>query len=242
LPGPLAFPLHTGTPMTELITRSGAWLLQQAAAFPDTVVMRTVAERGWFETMTGIASGLMSLTLLVFTIFAAPAAWSFWKTYKKTRELLDRVYADINPLTHHAGNIADNLDYITTSIRNDVQQVNATIASANRRLHQAMELTENRLNEFNALLQVVQQEAEQTFVSTAAVVRGVRTGAAAFGGLRDTELAIDDAVIGGDENDDDSESDEGSDDERQRSDDTEGNVPRHAAARPRLRSRRRRSE
>ena len=36
------------------------------------------------------------------------------------------------------------------------------------------------MNEFNALLAVVQQEAEQLFVSTASTVRGVREGAAAF--------------------------------------------------------------
>ncbi|MEX2178586.1 MAG: DUF948 domain-containing protein [Gemmatimonadaceae bacterium] len=193
--------------MTELIARSGAWLLQQAAALPDTVVMKTVvAERGWFETMTGVASGVMTLTLLALSVFLAPAAWSFWRTFRKVRALLDNVYADVAPLTRHAGNVADNLDYITSSIRNDVQQVNATIASANRRLQQAVELTENRLNEFNALLQVVQEEAEQAFVSTAAVVRGVRTGAATFGELQDTLAESDD--MGGDEDGDDIESDE----------------------------------
>lgn len=234
--------------MTELITRSGAWLLHQAAAFPDTVVMKTVAvERGWFEMVTGIASVLTSITLLVFTIFAAPAAWSFWKTYRKTRELLDRVYADITPLTHHASNIADNLDYITSSIRNDVQQVNATIAAANRRLTQAVELTETRINEFNALLEVAQQEAEQAFVSTAAVVRGVRTGAATFGGLHGA-FADDDEGPGGEEHGDDSESDdEDTFDDAQRnrergSGDGNPEEARSTSARPRLRSRRRRPE
>jgi uncharacterized protein YoxC len=219
--------------MTELITRSGAWLLLQAATLPDTVVMKTVATgRGWFETVTGIASGLMSLTLLVFTIFAAPAAWQFWKTFRKTREMLDKVYADINPFTRHASNIADNLDYITTSIRNDVQQVNAAVAAATRRLNQAAELTETRLNEFNALLQVVQQEAEQAFVSTAAAVHGVRTGAAAFGGLDDA----DDEAIGGDEDGDDSESDQDAIDDRERLErDTRATG---GPARPRLRPQR----
>jgi uncharacterized protein YoxC len=234
-PGSLAFPLHIDIPMTEMIARSGAWLLQQAAALPDTVVMKTVATgRGWFETVTGIASGLMSLTILVFTIFAAPAAWQFWKTFRKTRDMLDKVYADVNPLTRHASNIADNLDYITTSIRNDVQQVNATIASANRRLSQAVELTENRLNEFNALLQVVQQEAEQAFVSTAAAVRGVRTGAATFGGMQDDDA--DDLASGGIEDGDDSESDEesiGGDEQRVGQD-----ASARGSARPRLRPRR----
>jgi uncharacterized protein YoxC len=229
--------------MTELITRSGAWLLQQAAALPDTFVMKTVATgRGWFEIVTGVASGVLTLTMLALAVVLGPAAWSFWRSFRKVRELLDRVYGDITPLTRHASNIADNLDYITTSIRNDVQQVNATIASANRRLNQAVELTETRLNEFNALLQVVQQEAEQAFVSTAAAVRGVRTGAATLGGLDDD---VDDGADGGDEDGDDSESDEDSfreDAERGERGDRDERIRRGSgtAARPRLRSSRKR--
>jgi uncharacterized protein YoxC len=213
--------------MTELITRGGAWLVQQAATLPDTVIMKTVAvERGWFETVTGIASGVLALTLLGLTIVLAPAAWSFWRTFRKVRALLDRVYADVNPITRHASNVADNLDYITTSIRHDVQQVNATIASANRRLQEAVELTENRLNEFNALLHVVQQEAEGAFVSTAAAGRGVRTGAATFTGLADA--AIDEAGTGEHHHGDDDESDTIADLR-----DGRGEAP----ARPRVRSR-----
>ena len=67
----------------------------------------------------------MSLALLVLTVALVPAAWNFRKSYKKISDLLDRVYADINPLMQHASAIADNVDYVTTSIRADVQQVNA---------------------------------------------------------------------------------------------------------------------
>ena len=96
--------------MTEPFTRPVAWLVQQATALPDTLVMKTVAaERGWFETVTGIASGVVSITLVVLTIVLAPAAWSFWKTFRKARALLDRVYGDITPLTHRASNIADKV-------------------------------------------------------------------------------------------------------------------------------------
>ena len=90
--------------------------------------------------------------------------------------MLDKVYGDINPLMRHASAIADNVDYITTSIRVDVQQVSQTIAAANQRLQQAVASAEDRINELNALLEVVQEEAESAFVSTASTVRGVRTG------------------------------------------------------------------
>jgi uncharacterized protein YoxC len=166
--------------MTVSFVRAGAWLLVQAA-HADTVLMRQVGQDpGWFEKATAVASGLMTIAVLVLTVALVPAAWNFRKSYKKISDLLDRVYGDVNPLMRQASSIADNVNYITTSIRTDVQQVHATIAAANQRMQQAVALTEQRLNEFNALLEVVQQEAEQMFVATASTMRGVRTGAAAL--------------------------------------------------------------
>ena len=167
--------------MIVSFARAGAWLLVQVTQHTDTLVMRQAAqERSWFETMTAVASGLMSIALLVLAVALVPAAWNFRKSYAKVSALLDKVYGDVNPLMRHASAIADNVNYITTSVRTDVQQVNATIAAANQRLQQAMALTEQRLGEFNALLEVVQEEAEGMFIATASTVRGVRTGAAAL--------------------------------------------------------------
>jgi len=167
--------------MIVSFARAGVWLLVQAAQVQDTVLMRQVGqERGWFEKTTAVASGLMTIALLVLAVALVPAAWNFRKSYAKVSDLLDKVYGDINPLMRHASSIADNVNYITTSVRTDVQQVNATIAAANQRLQQAMALTEQRLGEFNALLEVVQEEAEGMFIATASTVRGVRTGAAAL--------------------------------------------------------------
>jgi uncharacterized protein YoxC len=176
--------------MIVSFTHAGAWWLVQVAQHTDTLVMRQVAqERGWFETITAAASALMTVALLVLAVALVPAAWNFRKSYAKVSALLDKVYGDVNPLMRHASAIADNVNYITTSVRADVQQVNATIAAANQRLQQAVALTEQRLNEFNALLEVVQHEAEEAFVATASTVRGVRTGAAALHHEDDEETA-----------------------------------------------------
>jgi len=208
--------------MTVSLVRAGTWLLVQAAQFPDTVLMRQVGqERGWFEKITAVASGLMTLALLVLAVALVPAAWNFRKSYAKVSNLLDRVYGDINPIMRHASAIADNIDFVTTSIRTDVQKVNATIASANEKVQEAVSLTERRLHELNALLRVVQDEAEEAFLSTASALRGVRTGAAAFhyqGGM-DLASAEADSVDEVDEVDDvDDLADELAD---ERTDDTE---------------------
>jgi hypothetical protein len=167
--------------MFDAMTLAGVWLVQRGAALPDTIFTKQVAAvPSTFDRITGIASGLLTIAFCIFVAAAVPAAWNFRKSYRRVNQLLERIYGDINPIMRHASSVADNINYITTSIRSDVQQINATIAGANERLQQAVLLTERRLGDFNALLQVVQEEAEQMFVSTASAVRGVRTSASAL--------------------------------------------------------------
>jgi uncharacterized protein YoxC len=161
----------------------GAELLLQIAArtLPDTLFTKQVATGPTtFEKLTSIAGGLLTITIMVLAVALVPAAWNFRKSYKKVSDMLDKIYGDINPLMRHASAIADNVDYITTSVRVDVQQVSQTIAAVNQRLQQAVGAAETRINELNALLDVVQEEAESAFVVTASTIRGVKTGIQAF--------------------------------------------------------------
>ena len=152
-------------------------LLQTVAALPDTIYTKQIAEEpSLWQKVTSAASGVMTITIIVLTVALVPAAWNFRKSYKKVSEMLDKIYGDINPLMRHASAIADNVDYISTSIRVDVQQVSQTVAAVNQRLQQAVSAAEDRINELNALLDVVQEEAESAFVTTASTIRGVRTG------------------------------------------------------------------
>ena len=152
-------------------------LLQAAQVLPDTIYTKqVVAEPGLWEKVISVASGVMSISIIVLTVALVPAAWNFRKSYKKISEMLDKVYGDINPLMRHASAIADNVDYISTAIRVDVQQVSQTVAAVNQRLQQAAASAEDRIKQLNALLDVVQEEAESAFVTTASTIRGVQTG------------------------------------------------------------------
>ena len=163
--------------MTAWLTTGADWLLQAVATLPDTIITRQVeAEVSTFDKVTTYASGLASIALLVLAIALVPAAWNFRKSYAKISDMLDRIYGDINPIMRHAHTIADNADYITTSLRVDLQQVSQTVAMANQKVVEAVAVAEERIKDLNALLAVVQEEAEGAFISTASTLRGVRTG------------------------------------------------------------------
>src|SRR2546423_2361418 len=167
--------------MTGWISGSVELMLQAARSFPDTIYTKEiVAEPGLWQKITGIAGGILTITVIVLATALIPAALNFRKSYKKVSDMLDKIYGDINPLMRHASAIADNVDYITTSIRVDVQQVSQTVAAVNQRLQQAVQSAETRITELNALLDVVQEEAESAFVATASTIRGVKTGIQAF--------------------------------------------------------------
>jgi len=163
--------------MTGWLMMGSHWLLQAAVSLPDTIITKQVeVDHGLFTQITTYASGLASIALLVLTVALVPAAWNFRKSYAKISDMMDRIYGDINPIMRHASTIADNVNYITTAVRVDVQKVSQTVAAANQRLMSSVELAEDRIKDLNALLAVVQEEAESAFISTASTVRGVRTG------------------------------------------------------------------
>src|SRR6266540_4287642 len=127
--------------MSAWLTTGSAWLMQVAQALPDTIITKQVeVEPSIFQKVASVASGLMSIALLVLTVALVPAAWNFRKSYAKISDMMDRIYGDINPIMRHASTIADNVNYISTSVRVDVQKVSQTVASANQRLMSSVDL------------------------------------------------------------------------------------------------------
>lgn len=175
---------HPAAPLVD----AGAWILAQAAqiatqaaAAGDTLVVKQAPiDPGWFEQLTQWLSALMTAAILVLTVAVVPAAWNFRKSYQKVSDILDRVYADVNPITHHASRIAENVDYVTTAVRADSARASALLGDAERRLRAALERAEARARDLEALLDVAQGEAERSLVSAASTVAGVREGVAAL--------------------------------------------------------------
>jgi uncharacterized protein YoxC len=165
------------------LTHAGVWLIAQATtAVGDTLIMKQAPiDPGWFERTTQILDALLTLAFIALAAAVIPAAWNFRQSYKKISDLLDRVYADVNPIAHHASRIAENVDYVSTAIRADVQRASALVTDAERRLQRAVARAEARAKELEALIEVAQEEAEETFVTAASTFRGVRASMVSLG-------------------------------------------------------------
>lgn len=87
----------------------------------------------------------------------------------------------VQPVTDRARVAAENVEYISAVVREDVLKVRTSVSGLSDRLKDASDRMEERVEEFNALMDVVQDEAEAVLLDTAAVVRGVRAGAQTMG-------------------------------------------------------------
>ncbi len=92
-------------------------------------------------------------------------------------ELRLTVRQNLGPVSDRARSISDNAEFITQVIRSDIEALDASVQAISERLTLASERMEERVEEFNALIEVEQGEAESLFLDTAATVRGVRESA-----------------------------------------------------------------
>jgi hypothetical protein len=183
------------------------------------------------QTLAAIANVIIALAILVLVGIVALVARELKRSQERIEGLMARGETALKPLIGRIGEITENIRSISETVRSDMGSVTETVQVANDTVRDAVAVTQERLNDFTALLAVVQEEAEGLFVSTASTLHGVRSGADVFRRRSGTDLASEelDAAELADDLDSQEEGD-GHDD------DTESTAEAPAAA-PRIRPR-----
>ena len=175
----MVIPTVWTTPAME----SARWAGQEFAR--DTVLVMVAP--------SGVANasewGLFVLVVLASATVAA-LVWFLWRLDMHGRRLtaIARRFEDRSrPVLDRAAGVADNVDAITRSLRAETRHLTGSARALSDRLRQASTHMETRIDEFNALLEVVQAEVEELFLTTASAVRGATVGARAFDRRRHAE-------------------------------------------------------
>lgn len=108
---------------------------------------------------------------------------------RTVRELGEKGLRQADPVLERGREVADNLAFLSSAVRTDVEQFTTAVRSVSSRLHEASDRMEERVVEFNALMEVVQSEAEDIFIGTASTIRGVRAGTRSLGGNSEDAVA-----------------------------------------------------
>lgn len=106
--------------------------------------------------------------------WAVPALRRLYRLLGRLDRVLEASERKMEPVLDHLRRSADDLDYITSAVRSDVETVGDTVDRAARTTRELLALAEERAVEINGFLDVVQEEAEESFIATASVLRAIR--------------------------------------------------------------------
>jgi uncharacterized protein YoxC len=165
-------------------------LLLQAQAVRDTVfvVQQKPGWQHWVDAFAAIAQIVLAIALLVVGLGVLFAALKVKALMKKVEEQGQKLRVDLAPAIHNVTAVAENVNFVSKTVRRDAEKLSQSVTAATDRLKTAAEMAQQRVGEFNALIGVVQEEAEALFVNGASTIRGVQAGAETFRRFQTGEL------------------------------------------------------
>ena len=144
----------------------------------DTLVM--IQARDGLATASQVAT-LVLVGVFILILGALAALLLQLRGIQRTvAELTGRLEKRVDPILDRGKEVAANVEFISAAVRTDIQHVSDSVRSLSDRLQTASDRMEERIAEFNALMEVVQSEAEDVFIGSSATLRGIRAGARAW--------------------------------------------------------------
>lgn len=160
-------------------------LFPAQASLPDTVAM--VVSPSFLDAAAAVSTIVLGVAVLGVLIALLAVLLQLRRLARSMGSMARQLEREAAPVMDRARSVAENVDFITMAVRTDVQKLTSSVSGLNDRLREASVRMEERIQDFSALLEVLQNEAEELALDTAAAVRGVRAGtktlAANGGGL-----------------------------------------------------------
>lgn len=132
------------------------------------------------ETLVMAIDVLGALALLVLgagLIYVGRTMYRIHRTLHHIDGALQSIGHDARPALDRARAVGENLNFLVMSVRKEVEHASETMSLANERLEEAMAAAEARVQELGALIDVVQDEVEDTVITATSALRGIRAGA-----------------------------------------------------------------
>jgi len=131
---------------------------------------------GWAPTVTAIATVVAALIAVGLAVFALPLMRQASRTGAAVERFLDFLEKDSKPLIEEAKSVVSEANRAAIKIRSEIDGVVETSQDIRTRVRNAADAAEGRLLDLEALLDVLQEEMEETVLDVAAALRTARRG------------------------------------------------------------------
>ncbi len=132
-----------------------------------------------YETIITIGMGLwivLAGAILVGLVYTISLIRKVREPLREISNAASELNARLQPILSNIERASEQARQIASRLQTDANEVGQTVRHASASTRNVVELVEDRVAEIAALLEVVQDEAEETFLSTASLLRGLRRG------------------------------------------------------------------
>ena len=154
--------------------------LLQSVASPDTLVARLISERGVLDWTNGILQLVVLLLGVATLVTLVVLLVTVRRGVIELNGQIKRFTAETRPLMASVTAVATDAREVVAMLRTDAERLTDAASIVSEQLISAAETTAQRVDDVNAVLDVLQAEIEDTAIDAAAVVRGIRVGARAL--------------------------------------------------------------
>ncbi len=131
---------------------------------------------GWPEVVTAISTAIIAIVVLAagITMLLALRQMSGIKAViERAANILD---FEARPALQSAKTLVDDAGKVVTSFRSEAESIAGSTRDVRERLERMIDRTEERLQDLDSLIDVVQYEVEETALDIAAALRTTRRG------------------------------------------------------------------
>lgn len=156
-----------------------SWLLQ-AGTLPDTIV--TMPVRSWYDYTNGVLQLLMLILAVVVLAALVAVLLKVNKAIDSAKGMVEKLHDDVRPILAQASQISGDAREVVAMLKTDADRVTHAVGKVSERLLDVATAMENRIDEVSAVIDVVQDELEETALTATAAMRGARLGGRALAG------------------------------------------------------------
>ena len=160
--------------------------LLQSTALQDTLAA-SIARRDLFDWTIGIMQFVVMLLGAGVLVSLVPLLRSLRGSVARAASAVERLEAEARPLLLSAGTAITNANQVIADsrevvamIRTDVARISDAAAAVTDRVVDVADVTAQRIDQVNAVLDVLQAELEGVAIGTVSAIRGVRVGTRAL--------------------------------------------------------------
>jgi uncharacterized protein YoxC len=138
----------------------------------------------WPIVVIALSSAVVAVAVLVVLVGLLGTLRQFARLSGRLETLMDGVDRDARPALDSVRRTADDASRMMQSVRDEVVALSGTSKDVRTRVERTAASLEERFMEFDTLLDVLQDELEDTVLDVAALLRTTRRGTGLMRGLR----------------------------------------------------------